>query len=133
MKLGVRQLCEKLAHFYWSPSHPSSYLAKHPVSGAYVGLGRIAHECYGSFNIAYLSVGRNLSSLTQHELAIQFFVAAKKEMAFEVDGYPLSSYLMLLTEREFLEWYSKKRDQIPKESCICIDRAFFNVHKLREI
>ena len=133
MNISVRQLCEKLAHFYWSPMHPDTYLVKHPHTGADIGIGRIAHECYASFNLAYLTVGRNLSNINQHNLAIQNFIAAKRELAAEIEGHPLSSYVLVMSEREFQAWYAKNKASIPTEACICIDRAFHNVHKLREI
>jgi hypothetical protein len=102
--LQIRELVRKLAKFHWSPKHPSAYVLPHPESGKPVGVGIIAMQCPGAFNLMYVAVNGELSTIEDHRKAIDVLVTCGRLSRVEVEKHPLSSWLTLFTEEEFKNW-----------------------------
>lgn len=102
--LQIRELVTKLAKFHWSPKHPSEYVLPHPESGKPVGVGIIAMQCPGAFNLMYVAVNGALSTYEDHQAAITMLVKCDKLAKIDVLKQPLSSWLTLFTEEEFKGW-----------------------------
>jgi hypothetical protein len=52
MIMDFKKLFEKLSNYYWSPEHPSSYVLQ-LENGAERGIGLLAHQNYGAFNLSW--------------------------------------------------------------------------------
>ena len=102
--LQIRELVAKLGKFHWSPNHPSTYVFPHPESGNPVGVGVIAMRSPGAFNLMYVAVNGALSTMEDHQRAIDVLVKCDQLARFEVEKQPLSSWLTLFTEEEFKVW-----------------------------
>jgi hypothetical protein len=50
--MDFKQLFKKLSNYYWSPKHPSSYVLQ-LADGAEKGIGLLAHQNYGAFNLSW--------------------------------------------------------------------------------
>jgi agmatine/peptidylarginine deiminase len=112
--INPSNLLDRLTKWHWSPLHPDTYTFQNNHERA--GIGRIAHECYGTFNLTWLATGRKIETRDHHLDAIKFFCTMRPLIAMvEVDKQPLSSYMLLMRERQFLAWALAHRGQIPIE------------------
>ena len=104
MTIDFKQLAGRLAKPWWGPYAPCEYVMEH--KGAWVGVGRIVGQDYGSWNMLLLSRGsyHTPTTIAEHNLLLASYVQAKQVAANEVKGQPLGSYLMLLSPAEFREW-----------------------------
>ena len=70
--MNIKNLYNKLSKYYWSPDHPSHYVIDFP-DGTQKGLGLIANQNYGAFNLAWgAAQGRWQTKDDQIELVTAF-------------------------------------------------------------
>lgn len=118
--LDVRELCTKLTHYHWSPKLPQSYVLD---SGK--GLGTIAANCYGTFNLIWAT--HKLESTNDHLAAITAFTVQRPKSEQIIRGAPLHDWLTLLNAHEFSYWYAKNGGKVNHESKVLIDKALLNL------
>lgn len=100
----IRAMYEKLSRFYWSPQHPAAYTIEHPSNGRAAGLGLLAMQSPAAFNLAYIAVGGKLDTLDDHIHAVTLFTGYRNLVEEEVNKQPLSSWILLMSAREFKNW-----------------------------
>ncbi len=116
--IDVRALCDKLAKFHWSPKHPSTYVLSNGR-----GLGRIAQQSYGAFNVVYL--GYKLETVQDHGRAIEIFTQQVQECSeIVVHGQELGDWLTQLSPKQFETWYVANKSSVGGLSRYNIERAF---------
>jgi hypothetical protein len=130
--MDIKDLLDKLSIYYWSESRPSSYTIKHPVSGAQVGLGAIAHKCYAAFNLTYALHGPELKNLEQHWEAAGTF-GLLRHMLEQPEAEEVSDMLTLLPPEEFRKWYFRKAMTVPEGLRSWIQDALTNIEKVHKI
>ena len=118
--LDVKELCTKLAKYHWSPKLPTSYV----VPGG-AGLGTIAPNCYGTFNLVWAN--QRLLTQEDHRQAIMLFIEQRLRSEQMIRGAPLADWLTLLTAKEFSYWYAANGSKVHAASRVVIERALLNV------
>jgi hypothetical protein len=106
INLQIRELYTKLEKFHWSPKHPAEYVLLLPDAKKVVGIGLVAMNCPGAFNLVYALVKGALNTLADHQTAVNLYVTCERIARFEIKKQPLSSWLTLLSEEEFKVWIS---------------------------
>lgn len=104
MRQKVSDLINRLSKYYWSHDHPRSYVLF--IDGKYRGIGAVAYQNYGAFNLAWLSVLGDLSTVDKHLAALKTFELAKSLEASEISGVSVCSYATLLRPPEFFKVFS---------------------------
>lgn len=104
MSQKVAELIARLSKYYWSHDHPRSYVLF--IDGKYRGIGAVAHQNYGAFNLAWLSVLGDLSTVDKHHAALKTFELAKSLETSEISGVSVCSYATLLRPPEFFKLFS---------------------------
>lgn len=123
--LDVKELCERLSRFHWSPNHPRSYT----LNGK--GLGNLAPHCYGSFNLIWASYP--LNTVEEHVKAISAFTVQRVHSTQVVKGVQLADWLTLMTPSEFSYWYADNGNSLHKQSRINIEKALYAVQNIQRI
>jgi hypothetical protein len=124
--LDPKELCKKLAKYYWSPVHPSQY-----VTPEGRGLGVLAHGCYGSFNLIWAT--HQLKTRQDHIDAISAFSVQKAHMTQFVKGAEMSTWLTLLTPHELSFWYKDNGVYVNKLTRINIEKALYALQHVQRI
>lgn len=96
--LDVKELCDRLSRYHWSPQPPSTY-----TLGQGRGLGAIAHNCYGTFNLIWAT--HELDTTEQHLTAIKAFSVQRTHSEQVVKGAAISDWMTLLNPAELAVWY----------------------------
>lgn len=99
------KLLRKLEKFYWSPKPPESY-----VNSEGNGYGKIAHNCYGTFNLIWAI--NPLVTKDDHFTAIVQSTTLKKLLQQEVDGATLADRITLSTPSELGIWLEGHGDDV---------------------
>lgn len=128
-KLKLRRLLMKLGNYYWTPTHPSYYAVK-LQGGQTIGLGTLAAENYGLFNLIWASCP--LMDLDQHRNAMSLFNSLKSDMPV-VAGQSLSDWLTQLTPTEYKGWFEKHKAELPPAFIVLSVRAIHALEQVREI
>lgn len=130
--MDLKALIDKLSKFYWSKAHPSTYTLTHPVSGAKVGLGVIAHKNYAAFNLTVAIHNGKLNSLSEHSKASSTFGSIR---FFLEDGEhdEVSGMLTLLSLEKFRKWYISNAQSVSPKFRPWIEDALTNTKTIHEI
>lgn len=102
----VRNLLNRLTKFYWSENPPETYVIKNPTSGEHCGIGLIASQNYGAFNLTWVSSKGEDNWRTfagQTTLCVDF-TRNKPITQHKVNGVCLVDYLCLYSQKEFTNW-----------------------------
>ena len=105
MRHKVTELVKRLSQYHWSPKQPMGYVLH--IDGKYRGIGAVANQNYGAFNLAWLSVLGDLSTVDKHHAALKTFELAKKLESSEISGIDVCSYATLMSMPEFFRAFSK--------------------------
>lgn len=124
--LDVKELCERLAKFHWSPRLPTTY-----VTGMGTGLGVAAPTCYGTFNLVWAS--HELDTVADHWAALQTFGFQVPYSTQVVAGAQLSDWLTLLNPQEFSFWYEDNKRKVSSHSRKNIEKALDGLHNIQRI
>ena len=110
----IENLLTKLTKWYWSPQYPTTYVLP---NGA--GLGKIAMQSPGAFNLTWQRCGANLSD---HVSAVNYFSLARTRLdSVLIDKQPLGSYATLMHPAEFRNFYMKHRQNMPEHVTAILD------------
>lgn len=118
---------QRLEHYYWSPRHPREYVVE-SLDGSKQGIGLIAHQDYGAFNLVWATVP--LTRLFHHRVALLHFNEQASLNQQELEGAALGDWLTLLRPDEFKKWYTLRRDQVSPPAVERIDLALNVLDKL---
>ena len=110
---------KKLEKFYWSPKRPEAYVIEH--NGEQIGYGRVAHKCYGTFNILWATCP--LATRDDHIAAVIAAGDLRKRLQQVVDGAPLADHITLFTPTELRAWLGEHRKAVHKGTLREIDAA----------
>jgi hypothetical protein len=124
--LDVKELCERLSKFHWSPRHPSTYLTDQGK-----GLGNLAEHCYGSFNLIWAT--HPLETRQDHLNAISAFTTQRIHSTQIVKRVPLSDWLTLLNPQEFSHWYASNRNYVNSHSRTNIEKALYAIQNVQRL
>ena len=124
--LDPKQLCQRLAKYYWSPRHPSTYVTEHGR-----GLGVLANRCYGSFNLIWAS--HKLDTTQDHIVAITSFTEQQLQAHQMVKGAELGTWLTLLTPHELSFWYKDNAVYINRLTRTNIEKALYALQHVQRI
>lgn len=125
----LRKLLLKLGNYYWTPTRPEYYVMR-IAGGQTIGLGTVAAEDYGLFNLVWASCP--LSTVEEHNTAIGLFKLMQQNMP-TVAGQSLSDWLTQLSPEEFHGWYAANADEIPPLFRYYITRALHALEQVRAI
>jgi len=121
--MDSKQFIESISKFYWSPHPPETYTFVH--NGKVSGIGKIAHNNYAAFNIAWALTNPSKNPAT-HVEAIKVFSYVGSRMAMEVEGAPLSDWATLLTHNKFIQLYIRNRHKfLGQEIDITLNKLVF--------
>ena len=96
----VKELCEKLANYHWSPMHPSNYVI--PAGFRKVkGIGLIAKQDYGAFNLAWAASANKWKTEEDQGVLIQLFSMYQKHTHYLINNVPVGDWLCLLKPKGF--------------------------------
>jgi hypothetical protein len=100
----VIALTEQLSHYYWSDKFPNMYVIEPGV-----GLGHVAHQDFGAFNVAWASYDidkpQSRSELVERQIrALMVFNAQRKYNKQLIHNTPLGFWLTRLNRVEFMAW-----------------------------
>jgi hypothetical protein len=122
----VKQLVARLSRYYWSPNHPTTYTTPEGR-----GLGRLAPECYGTFNLVWAT--HKLDTVQDHLKAISAFTEQKALASEVVKGAEIGSWLTLLQPHEMAFWLQENRGQVSRKTRTNIERALNALQDLRRV
>lgn len=128
-RLKIRRLCTKLSNYYWTPAHPAHYVIR-LANGQTIGLGKVAAEDYGLFNLVWASCP--LTSVDEHNTAVGVFKLLQLNMPV-VAGQSLSDWLTQLTPLEFEAWFNQHAEEIPSLFQYYIVRALHALAQVRTV
>lgn len=123
--LDIKQMCERLSKFHWSPDLPKTYT----IDGN--GLGNLAHNCYGSFNLIWAAYP--LVTVEDHMTAIGAFTTQRLHSTQIVKNVPLSDWLTLMNPVEFSYWYRDHCNYLHKQSRINIEKALYAIQNVQRL
>ena len=126
----VAHWLQKLSKFYWSAETPDSYKVPHYKTGELVGIGRVAMQHPGSFNLTWSYMKGELGTYANHLDAVAFYSKAVKANDHVIDGAPLEEWLTLLNQAEYLTWYYANCSRLPDDIKLLHDSALHVVPKL---
>lgn len=109
----VKHWIQKLTQFHWSPELPEKYLVKHSSSGEMVGIGRVAMQYPGSFNLTWAYAKESVDNYAKHVMAVAFFTKAVAVNKHEIDGANLEEWLTVYTRTEYTDWYKSVYRRLP--------------------
>ncbi len=124
--LDVKELCDRLSKFHWSPKPPEAY-----VTAQGKGLGSIAHSCYGSFNLIWTT--HPLETREDHLKAISAFSLQRVHSTQIVKRVPLSDWLTLMNPQEFAHWYTRNANYVNSHSRVNIVKALYAIQNLQRL
>lgn len=134
--MTFKDLCDRLRKFYWSEHHPSRYVICHPTNeNRMAGIGTIAHESYGAFNIAFALCAGDLHSIAGQRKIVDTFtqVRINSDLTQIVDGAELSDTLLVLDQEAFGVWYMDNRQFISANTRHWLDILYQTHDPLRHI
>lgn len=120
----VRELVARLSQYHWSPNHPSSYLTPEGR-----GLGKMAHACYGSFNLIWAT--HSLQTVDDHVIAMGAFSEQVELSKQVIKDTELGWWLTLLQPHEFAVWFRDNRQKVNSKSRSRIVKALNALQVLR--
>lgn len=104
----VKTLLNRLTKFYWSDNPPESYVILNPTTKEHCGIGLIASQNYGAFNLTWASsTGDWRTFAGQTQLCVDF-TRNKPITQHKVNGVMLLEYLCLYQQKEFINWMHKE-------------------------
>ncbi len=124
--IDPKELCKRLARYYWSPKHPKTYLTPEGR-----GLGRLADKCYGSFNLIWAT--HRLETVQDHVVAITGFMEQSLQTGQVVKGAELGTWLTLLTPHELSYWYKDNKTSVNKLTRINIEKALYAIQHVQRV
>ena len=97
----VKQLLAKLSNFYWSPEHPSHYVLQLD-NGREKGVGLIAYQNYGAFNLAWGS-NQGRADTEDHHITLAIdFSKYRRYTAYKMGEQTVGDWACMLRPKEFL-------------------------------
>ena len=123
--LDIKEMCERLSKFYWSPKHPSHYTVSQG------GLGAVAVNCYGSFNLIWAT--HPLETKQDHIKAIEAFSTQRVHSTQVIKNVPLSDWLTLMNPKEFGHWYARNANYVNIHSRNNIEKALYAVQNVQRL
>ena len=124
--LDVKELCARLSKFHWSPKPPHTY-----VTAQGHGLGSLAHNCYGSFNLIWAT--HSLETREDHLKAISAFSTQRLHSTQIVKKVPLSDWLTLMNPQEFGHWYARNGNCVNIQSRMNIEKALYAIQNVQRL
>lgn len=116
----LKSMVHKLSKYYWSPLPPERYV----LSGGECeprGIGTVASRSYGCFNLAWRYCNGDFSTTEQHTKGIKCCMAAYPLMYRSIDGANMDTWLTLLSEEEFIQWWKSNGKRAPLQVRILVD------------
>ena len=99
IKQQVQAMWDRLANYHWSPKHPSEYVLR--TEDKVRGIGLIAQNNYGAFNLAWASVEGRCGDLAEHTEIITRFSRYQTVTTHMLNDVPLSDWLCFLRPNGF--------------------------------
>ena len=124
--LDPKELCNRLAKYYWSPKHPKTYVTEQGR-----GLGVLADRCYGSFNLVWAT--HKLDTPQDHITAITSFTNQQLQSSQVVKGAEMSTWLTLLTPHELSYWYKDNAIYVNKLTRMNIEKALYALQHVQRV
>lgn len=104
----VKNLLNRLNKFYWSDNPPETYTIPNPTTQEICGIGLIASQNYGAFNLTWASFKGNWKTFDgQTQLCVNF-AKNKPITQHKVNGVMLIDYLCLYSQKDFINWMQKE-------------------------
>lgn len=128
----INHWIQKLSKFHWSPDHPETYLVKHLKTGDMVGIGRVAMQSPGSFNLAWAYSGSCIASYAKHVMVVAFFAKAAVINKYVIDGAELEEWLTVYNRTEYTNWYKTIYSRLP-ESIKTLHNSALNIHEVPKL
>ena len=100
VKQQIKTMCDRLANYHWSPKHPSEYVIKSP-DGQTRGIGIIAQNNYGAFNLAWAAVEGKCKTMEEHVEIITKFSGYQAVTTLTLNDVPISDWLCFLRPNAF--------------------------------
>jgi hypothetical protein len=107
----VRHMCRWLSRFWWTPVPPHECVFQ--LDGKTAGVGLLAKQDYGAFNLAYAMIGFDLDSEMQHRAFLGVWGYARNLSGVGVDGFTVGDMATLLPPPAFRAWHMKSAEKIP--------------------
>lgn len=104
--MNIKALFERLSNWHWSPCHPSAYII-YNEDGSQAGVGRIAYQNYGAFNLAW---GNALLPLNTHTGQLQLlsdFSKYRHFTAYKMGEQTVGDWLCMLQPEAFISQLEK--------------------------
>lgn len=100
----VKAMLHRLSNFYWSPNHPSTYVVtRGPTKGLY-GIGLIASQSYGAFNLTWATSKADWATVAGQAQICDEFQRHKPITERKIRGVYLLDYLTLYKPKAFLNF-----------------------------
>lgn len=104
----------------WSEAPPSRYTVMSPESGKQAGVGLIATQCMGAFNLIWNKF--NWADWGGQCNGVSSFSNARLALAIDLDGAPLADTVVALGPKGFKKYWRTNRSRVPAQQRQVIDR-----------
>lgn len=118
--MDASKFLRSLPPVYWSEKHPSRYTVLSPESGKQAGIGLIAMQCMGAFNL--LCNKFNWADWNGQRNGVSNFSTARLALTIDLDGAPLADTVVALGPKGFKKYWRANRSRVPVHERRVIDR-----------
>jgi len=125
----VKMLLNKLGKFYWSDEVPETYTILNPTTGEKCGIGLIASQNYGAFNLTWAAFKGDWHTFAGQTTLCVEFSKNKPITQHKVGGVMLVDYLCLYSQSEFVNWMRVEK-QFPVVVRMQIENLLMGTEKL---
>lgn len=108
----VQRILARLGKFYWSPEVPEHYVIPqlgHVATKTPCGIGTIAHQSYGAFNLTWVSTDADWQTMAGQTILCTAFAQIKPLTLHKVNGVCLGDYLTLYQPKGFVRWLTDEK------------------------
>lgn len=105
----ITKLLTRLGKFYWSPEVPEHYVIPQPDTGKPCGIGTIAYQNYGAFNLTWVSTEADWQTMAGQTELCTTFAQIKPLTQHKVNGVCLADYLTLYQPKGFVRWLTDEK------------------------
>jgi len=116
MNENMQQMLQKLTKWYWSDKFPTSY-----VDGRGAGLGRVALDAPGAFNVTWAKYRENLLG---QEPVMYFAMVSIQLSRVQLKGEPLETYASIYSYEKFRSIYLRHARILPSTVTGLLNPAF---------
>jgi hypothetical protein len=118
--MDASKFLRSLPPVYWSEKHPTRYTMQSPESGRRAGIGLIAAESMGAFNLIWNKF--NWSNWNHQCNGVANFSLARCALTIDLDGASLADTVVALGPKGFKKYWRANRSRVPAHERRLIDR-----------